>query len=186
MGAEPFETIVGAHHGEIYRYLRRVTSRTAEAEDLSQETFLRAYRAYRTLGPDANVRAWLFAIATNLSRNHFRSEKRRRVAHQAVSVENREADPEGPEDEVRFGEARTGPRRRGDGRRRARGRTSRRAAHRLVRRLPRRVSPLSRDRGRRGRAPARAGGGGRRGARAAGTGVEARGPAIAPGVLSGV
>ena len=58
MGAQPFETIVGAHHAEIYRYLRRVTSRTAEAEDLSQETFLRAYRAYRTLGPDANVRTW--------------------------------------------------------------------------------------------------------------------------------
>src|SRR5438445_5321088 len=107
MGAQPFETIVGAHHGEIYRYLRRVTSRTAEAEDLSQETFLRAYRAYRTLGPEANVRAWLFAIATNLSRNHFRSEKRRRVAHQAISVEPREADPEGPEHEARLGEART-------------------------------------------------------------------------------
>src|SRR5262245_47404087 len=61
MGAQPFETIVGAHHAEIYRYLRRVTSRPAEAEDLSQETFLRAYRAHRTLGPDANVRAWLFA-----------------------------------------------------------------------------------------------------------------------------
>jgi len=67
MGAQPFETIVGAHHGEIYRYLRRVTSRTAEAEDLSQETFLRAYRAYRTLGPEANVRAWLFAIATAIT-----------------------------------------------------------------------------------------------------------------------
>ena len=107
MGAQPFETIVGAHHGEIYRYLRRVTSRPTEAEDLSQETFLRAYRAYRTLGPDANVRAWLFAIATNLSRNHFRSEKRRRVAHQAVLREKREADPEGPETEALFGEART-------------------------------------------------------------------------------
>ncbi|HKC99363.1 MAG TPA: RNA polymerase sigma factor [Methylomirabilota bacterium] len=107
MGEQPFETIVGAHHAEIYRYLRRVTSRPAEAEDLSQETFLRAYRAYRTLGPDANVRAWLFAIATNLSRNHFRSENRRRVAHQAVSVERRETDPDGPEDEARFGEARS-------------------------------------------------------------------------------
>ena len=59
------------------------------------------------MSPDANVRAWLFAIATNLSRNHFRSEKRRRVAHQHVSVESREADPEGPEAEALFGEART-------------------------------------------------------------------------------
>ena len=107
MGVQPFETIVGAHHAEIYRYIRRVTSRATEAEDLSQETFMRAYRAYRTLGPEANVRAWLFAIATNLTRNHFRSEKRRRTAHLAASVERREADPEGPEDEVRFREAKT-------------------------------------------------------------------------------
>jgi RNA polymerase sigma-70 factor, ECF subfamily len=105
MGVQPFETIVGAHHAEIYRYIRRVTSRATEAEDLSQETFLRAYRAYRTLGPEANVRAWLFAIATNLTRNHFRSEKRRRTALLAASVERREADPEGPEDEARFREA---------------------------------------------------------------------------------
>src|SRR2546428_8083238 len=105
MGVQPFETIVGAHHAEIYRYIRRVTSRATEAEDLSQETFLRAYRAYRTLGPEANVRAWLFAIATNLTRNHFRSEKRRRTAHLAASVERRETDPEGPADEPRFREA---------------------------------------------------------------------------------
>ncbi len=105
MGVQPFETIVGAHHAEIYRYIRRVTSRATEAEDLSQETFLRAYRAYRTLGPEANVRAWLFAIATNLTRNYFRAEKRRRAALLAASVERREADPEGPEDEARFGEA---------------------------------------------------------------------------------
>jgi len=50
-------------------------------------------------------RAWLFAIATNLTRNHFRSEKRRRVAYQAASIERREADPDGPESEARFGEA---------------------------------------------------------------------------------
>src|SRR5512145_2869558 len=102
MGAQPFETVVGAHHAEIYRYIRRVTARAAEAEDLSQETFLRAYRAYRTLGPEANVRAWLFAIATNLTRNHFRSEKRRRVAYQAASVDRRDADPDDPEDEARL------------------------------------------------------------------------------------
>jgi RNA polymerase sigma-70 factor (ECF subfamily) len=107
MGAQPFETIVGAHHAEIFRYLRRVTTRATEAEDLSQETFLRAYRAYRTLGPEANVRAWLFAIATNLTRNHFRSEKRRRVAYQAASVERSGADHGGPEDEARLREART-------------------------------------------------------------------------------
>ena len=86
MGQQPFETIMEAHHAEIYRYLRRVTSRAAEADDLSQETFLRAYRAYRALPSDANVRAWLFTIATNLARNHFRAEGRRSRAHAAVSL----------------------------------------------------------------------------------------------------
>jgi RNA polymerase sigma-70 factor (ECF subfamily) len=105
MGAEPFEAVVAAHHAEIYRYLLRTTARASEAQDLSQETFLRAYRAYRSLPGDANVRAWLFAIATNLSRNHFRAEKRRRVAHATVRAEATPHTGTGPEEETRFSEA---------------------------------------------------------------------------------
>lgn len=81
-----FETMVATHHGEIYRYLVRAIGRTSDADDLSQETFLRAYRAYRTLPKEANTRAWLFAIATNLSRNHFRAQSRRRRAYAALSA----------------------------------------------------------------------------------------------------
>ena len=81
MGPPPFEQVVAEHHAEIYRYLRRTVARTPEAEDLAQETFLRAYRAYRRLPADARVRPWLFTIATNVARNHFRSESRRRRAH---------------------------------------------------------------------------------------------------------
>jgi len=80
MTGDAFEAIVAAHHTEIHRYLVRATSRPGDADDLSQETFVRAYKAFRALPPDANVRAWLFAIATNLSRNHFRAEGRRRQA----------------------------------------------------------------------------------------------------------
>jgi len=68
-----FDAVVSAHHEEILRYLRRVIGHAGDAEDVSQETFLRAYRAYGTLPADANVRAWLFAIATNLAKNHLRS-----------------------------------------------------------------------------------------------------------------
>ena len=107
MGQQPFETILEAHHAEIYRYLRCVTSRAAEADDLSQETFLRAYRAYRALPSDANVRAWLFTIATNLARNHFRSEGRRSRAHAAVTVSRSVLDDgAGPEGETLFNETR--------------------------------------------------------------------------------
>src|SRR6185436_8323951 len=79
-----FDTVVSTHHGEIFRYLRRLAWRVAEADDLSQETFLRAYRAWPRLTPDANVRAWLFTIATNVYKNHVRSEKRRQAAHATV------------------------------------------------------------------------------------------------------
>jgi len=106
MTPEPFEATVAAHQGEIYRYLRRVTARASEADDLSQETFLRAFKAYRSLPADANVRAWLFAIATNLSRNHFRAEKRRRTAHATVRAIGSETDAGGPESEAVFNEAR--------------------------------------------------------------------------------
>jgi RNA polymerase sigma-70 factor (ECF subfamily) len=86
MSQGTFDAVVAVHHEEIYRYLRRVVGPAGDAEDLSQETFLRAYRAYGALPKDANVRAWLFAIATNLAKNHFRSEARRRRAYGEVQT----------------------------------------------------------------------------------------------------
>ena len=106
MSQRPFDAIVTAHHAEIYRYLLRTTARASEADDLSQETFLRAYRAYGSLTPDANVRAWLFAIATNLTRNHFRAEKRRRLAYAGVRETRTQVDGAGPEAATLFNEAR--------------------------------------------------------------------------------
>src|SRR6185436_14956974 len=99
------ETVVATHHEEIYRYLFRVTTRSCAANDLSQETFLRAFKAYRSLPCDANVRAWLFAIATNVCRNHFRAEKRRRQAGSAMSAEISGIDERDPERALRFTEA---------------------------------------------------------------------------------
>lgn len=97
MSAEAFEAVVSTHHAEIFRYLRRVIGQGDDADDLSQETFLRAYRAYRSLPRDANVRAWLFSIATNLAKNHFRSETRRRRAYGEVRASAREAVDSAPE-----------------------------------------------------------------------------------------
>jgi RNA polymerase sigma-70 factor (ECF subfamily) len=101
-----FDTVVTAHHGEIFRYLRRLCWRVGEADDLSQETFLRAYRAWRGLALDANVRAWLFTIATNVYRNHVRSERRRRTAHATVRMTRNELELGGPEEEAMAGEMR--------------------------------------------------------------------------------
>ena len=106
MGPESFETVVTVHHPEIHRYLRRITLRSSEADDLSQETFLRAYRAFPALPADANVRAWLFAIATNLFRNHLRSEKRRSTFQAAVVAVRSEAVGPAPDSETVYRETR--------------------------------------------------------------------------------
>src|SRR5438105_2589483 len=97
---DPFEAVVGAYHAEIRRYLLRITARMGDADDLSQETFLRAFRAHRSLPPGANVRAWLFTIATNLSRNYFRAQKRRRRAYAAAALDRSETDAAWPEAEA--------------------------------------------------------------------------------------
>jgi len=106
MGEDAFEAVVGAHHAEIRRYLLRVTARASDADDLSQETFLRAFRAYRALPGDANVRAWLFTIATNLGRNHFRAQSRRRRAYAAAALEAVTDAPERADGQVLADEAR--------------------------------------------------------------------------------
>lgn len=60
-----FEVLIADHHDEIFRYLWRLLAHAQEAEDLTQEVFMRAYRAYDRLRPDSNIRAWLYKIATN-------------------------------------------------------------------------------------------------------------------------
>jgi RNA polymerase sigma-70 factor (ECF subfamily) len=84
MAVVPFESLVAAHHGEIYRFLRRVSGRRDLADDLSQETFLRAFRGYASLNGHANVRAWMFTIAANVARNYARGERRRHNARSAM------------------------------------------------------------------------------------------------------
>src|SRR5215467_8510011 len=105
MSDRTFEALMSDHHAEIYRYVLRVTGRRQDADDLSQETFIRAFRAHRTLPPDANFRAWLFTIATNVCRNYFRGEKRRRLAYAAAGTNLPTPDPGGPDGRVLGSEA---------------------------------------------------------------------------------
>jgi RNA polymerase sigma-70 factor (ECF subfamily) len=66
-----FETLIERYHDEIYSYLWRLLNSAGgadsavDAEDLTQEVFLRAYQAFERLRPDSNHRAWLYKIATN-------------------------------------------------------------------------------------------------------------------------
>jgi RNA polymerase sigma-70 factor (ECF subfamily) len=74
----PFPEIILQHQEAVYRYLLRFTRDVSDAQDLFQETFLRAHRAYAVLPAEANVRAWLMRIAINLTKNYVRDRQRRR------------------------------------------------------------------------------------------------------------
>jgi RNA polymerase sigma-70 factor (ECF subfamily) len=72
-----FAEVITLHQKAVYGYLLRFTRNLHDAQDLFQETFLRAHRAYPALPTDADLRAWLMRIAINLSKNYVRDRQRR-------------------------------------------------------------------------------------------------------------
>jgi RNA polymerase sigma-70 factor (ECF subfamily) len=61
---------------QVYQVARRLAGSREEAEDLVQETFARAFRAWRSFEPGTNLRAWLFRILTNLNIDRGRKIQR--------------------------------------------------------------------------------------------------------------
>lgn len=72
-----FAEVVSLHQEAVYGYLLRFTRNVHDAQDLFQDTFLRAHRAYAALPGDADLRAWLIRIAVNVSKNYVRDRQRR-------------------------------------------------------------------------------------------------------------
>ena len=62
---------------QLYSAAMRMTRNPSDAEDLVQETFLKAYRAYHTFEEGTNLKAWLYRILTNTYINKYRKESRR-------------------------------------------------------------------------------------------------------------
>jgi len=56
----------------LYAGARRLLRNAADAEDLVQETYLRAFRAFHLFKPGTNIRAWLFTILYRVRADHFR------------------------------------------------------------------------------------------------------------------
>jgi RNA polymerase sigma-70 factor (ECF subfamily) len=62
---------------QLYAAAMRMTRNPADAEDLVQETFLKAYRAYDSFTAGTNLKAWLYRILTNTYINRYRKAARR-------------------------------------------------------------------------------------------------------------
>lgn len=67
-----FAQLFAAYHGPITNYLYRLVHDRDVADDLAQDTFLRAYCALGRTTADLHFQPWLYRIATNLAWNYHR------------------------------------------------------------------------------------------------------------------
>jgi RNA polymerase sigma-70 factor (ECF subfamily) len=82
-----FETDALASLDSLYRTALRLTHRPADAEDLVQDTYLKAFRAAGQFKAGTNLRAWLFTILHNTARNRARDRARDHVDIDSDAVE---------------------------------------------------------------------------------------------------
>jgi RNA polymerase sigma-70 factor (ECF subfamily) len=72
------EEIVSKYQKAIFSFILRMVWDEADAVDLSQKTLVNAFRNIRSFNRRSNLKTWLYRIAINVCRNHFRDDPRRR------------------------------------------------------------------------------------------------------------
>ena len=87
MADDPFETEALSFLDALYRTGLRMTRSEAEAEDLVQETYIRAFRFRDQFTPGTNLKAWLFRILTNTFINQYRRKAARPETTELDDVE---------------------------------------------------------------------------------------------------
>ena len=88
--ADAFRVLVERHSRSVFRLAFRMTGNQQDAEDLVQETYLRAYRQIRKYDGRAAFGTWLYRIAANCSLDLIRARKRRQEQQTSVDEEGQE------------------------------------------------------------------------------------------------
>ena len=82
-----YDAIVQRYARHVYNIAYRMAGNEADARDLSQEAFLRVYRALRRVEPDAPLESWLYRIVSNLHIDLLRKRPRQRVESLDATVD---------------------------------------------------------------------------------------------------
>jgi RNA polymerase sigma-70 factor, ECF subfamily len=85
--SEAFRALVERHGRAVFRVAHRMTGNAHDAEDVVQETFLRAYKQLQRFESRANFSTWLHRIAVNCSIDLIRSRPHRESGHGAADLE---------------------------------------------------------------------------------------------------
>ncbi len=88
--AAAFNEVVARYKDRVYGYVCRMIGPGADAEDLAQETFVRAYTNIHSFQSRATLNTWLFRIATNLCIDHIRRGQAGRGRDASLSMEDPE------------------------------------------------------------------------------------------------
>jgi RNA polymerase sigma-70 factor, ECF subfamily len=96
-----FAVLIERYWDRLYRWICRLTRDTTSAEDITQETFLKAYAALSRFEPGSNFRAWLFRIA----HNNFVNQRRALRHNRQPLVPEVAEEPRGPVGETLSREA---------------------------------------------------------------------------------
>jgi len=83
-----FSDLAMQHMPSLYTAALRMTRNPSDAEDLVQDTYLKAYRAFDSFQEGTNLKAWLYRILTNTYINAYRAKKRRPEETDIDDVEN--------------------------------------------------------------------------------------------------
>jgi RNA polymerase sigma-70 factor (ECF subfamily) len=81
-----FDDLLDRYHSRIFNAIYRLLEDYDEAADLTQETFLRAYRNFHQFRGDSQVYTWLYRIALNLAKNRLK-HLQRKAALEAYSLD---------------------------------------------------------------------------------------------------
>jgi len=73
--AEEFDALVRRHQRRVHRFLLMLLRDPEEADNLTQECFLRAYQSLSSFRGESSLETWLLRIAANLARDHGRNRK---------------------------------------------------------------------------------------------------------------
>jgi len=85
--SEAFRALVERHSRAVFRLAHRMTGNPSDAEDVVQETFLKAYRQLSRFESRANFGTWVHRIAVNCSIDLIRARPHREAAHDSADLE---------------------------------------------------------------------------------------------------
>ena len=76
MNTAQFNQEFESNLGQLKSYLLRITASVADAEDIAQDTYIKALEKLNTFRADSSLKTWVFTIASNLAKDNLRAQKR--------------------------------------------------------------------------------------------------------------